>query len=134
MPSDSGTGVLIEAQPTSFEHLLRSPRRVKKVHAAACRRGGNISMSTRSDGISPAIELTTPEYLQRWGRYLGGETVQVRCQELGDVIREAGFSSVDFLTLDVQGAEEAALDTVDPCLFKVGAPAKSTPILSADTL
>lgn len=66
------------------------------------------------------MELTTEKYLHRWRAYLNrSDTVTVQCQPLGDIIQRAGFKHVDFLSLDVQGAEEITLRTVDPCTFTV---------------
>lgn len=113
-------GILVEAQPQSFQIMMHAPRSVSRVHAAACEEGRNISMSHTANGIGVAMELTTPHYLARWRKYVSpSRTIQVRCRPLGDIVRAAGFSRIDFLSLDVQGAEELTLKTVDPCIFSV---------------
>ena len=113
-------GILVEAQPQSFQHLMQAPRNVVRVHAAACESGRNISMSHVANGIGVAMELATDAYLKRWDKYLRSNlTYQVPCKPLGDIVRDAGFSRIDFLSLDVQGAEELTLKTVDPCIFSM---------------
>ena len=38
------------------------------------------------------------------------------------MVERAGLRRADFLSLDVEGAEEKVLATVDPAAFKVAAP------------
>lgn len=118
------TGILMEAQPTTFAYLSRAPRRSKKFHAAACKDGSNVSITKMASGISVVAEFASKEYIARWGRHFpkpsaGGGYVQVPCMGLATAMQQSGFAAIDFLSLDVQGAEDVALSTVDPTVFKV---------------
>lgn len=124
------TGVLIEAQPDIFRLLEKSKRTAKKVNAAACNRG-NVTMTgvgvrkdgsvdERRTGVSGAIELMTARYMKNWRGLLDLQNVSVvPCIPLDRIIHDAGFSHVDFISVDVQGAEYDVLSTADPRMFNV---------------
>ena len=123
-------GVLIEAQPEIFRLLQQSKRTAEKVHAAACT-GSHVTMSgvrtlanglldETMTGVSGAVETMNARYKKIWGALLDLENVtRVPCKPLANIIRDAGFSSVDFISVDVQGAEYDVLASADPRMFKV---------------
>lgn len=117
------TGLLIEANPSSFRDLLASGRNAAMVHAAACENGRTVFVSNligSSAAVATVKSLTTPAYLHRWQGHLAksGE-VPVPCRELRTLVAANVHGHVDFGSIDVQGAEEAALNTSDIAAFRV---------------
>ena len=125
------TGVLIEASPETFDVLQRKrglgPSRL--VHSAICRGDG-------TDGRPlPTVPFTVPlgnKYSLGYSLHRHGMTVaddnisevfQVPCQSLESILYPLGSSApvgdVDFLSLDVEGAEELVMQTVDPRHFQL---------------
>ena len=45
------------------------------------------------------------------------DVFEVRCSPLHAMVANAGYASIDFMSLDVEGAEELVLSTVDPRIF-----------------
>eukprot|EP00316_Scyphosphaera_apsteinii_P002089 CAMPEP_0119298412 /NCGR_PEP_ID=MMETSP1333-20130426/596_1 /TAXON_ID=418940 /ORGANISM="Scyphosphaera apsteinii, Strain RCC1455" /LENGTH=287 /DNA_ID=CAMNT_0007299515 /DNA_START=132 /DNA_END=995 /DNA_ORIENTATION=+ len=102
------TGLLIEANPSNFRSLVRSGRKALMVHAAACSapQGGTVEFAKHSGLMS--------------GMSRGDKSsVLVPCRPLATLMAEASIWKADFLSLDVEGAEELVISTVDPALFKV---------------
>lgn len=122
------TGVLIEANPDNYAQLVRSRRqRSAMVHSAVCHgdgSSGNAVLITR-DGSNFAGEPTTManSYIKRWWSAPSdrlNETVTVPCRSLRHIMHENGLPhGADFLSLDVEGAEEKVLHTVNVALFRV---------------
>lgn len=132
------TGVLIDAHPRNFAHLARADRSAKKVQAAVCHPGRNVTMpdwrageikggtSTVGSGVVSAMEYNTPEYTRTWASMLNTtRTFSIPCRGLSEILAEEGIEEVDFLSVDVQGAEEAVLQTATlgtvrgaPTMFK----------------
>ena len=106
------TGVLVEASTPSFAALTKSPRHAAKIHAAACRNGESVQMTDSTSGISASPNLTTTKYVKRWQHFWHNMT-NVKCRELGTIFDDLALAEVDFSSIDVQGAEEVALRTVD---------------------
>ena len=115
------TGVLIEANPTSFESLQRAGRRATLVHSAVCnlKRGdtqgtvrvfhGGKEISGEADSVSSKMR----SFIAPNERV----TVDVPCRPLAAIMATAGYGAADFLSLDVEGAEAKVLQTVSPAAF-----------------
>jgi FkbM family methyltransferase len=132
------TGVLIDAHPRNFARLMQADRRARKVEAAVCPPGRNVTMpdwreeaskgssSTLGSGVVSAMEYNTPEYTHTWAPILNAtRRFSIPCRGLSEILAEAGIEEVDFLSVDVQGAEEAVLQTANlgtvrgaPTMFK----------------
>ena len=114
-------GLLVEAQPRTFAKLEQSPRTSTKIWAAACSNGRMIRMLNVSvqGAASPDfgnIKAVIGRLERRFGK-MG--TVEVPCREMQAMMQENGFATLDFASIDVQGAEDAVLKTVDPRRFQV---------------
>ena len=112
-------GLLIEANPSNFAWLVKSGRhRSRFVHSAVCPHGQNVTRITAAGGTVSGEEGSMPrEHLRRHGRYNGaakGNFVDVPCAPLQKILADAGYSGADFLSLDVEGAEERVFATVNP--------------------
>ena len=97
-------GVLIEPHPVVWPRLLRSPRlRASKRQAAICARNGTATIETRA--------WTGATILDR-----GTRGFEVPCAPLGELLARVPMvrraPRVDLLSLDVQGAEPIAAQTL----------------------
>lgn len=119
------TGLLIEANPHNFAKLKLSGRsRSKVVHSAICTGDGSagqtIPVTTVGGVTSGDPTLFSKGFRNMWH---GGKrelpTVDVPCQSLDSLMERAGLHRATFLSLDVEGAEEAVLGAVDPRRFQV---------------
>ena len=133
------TGLLIEADPSNAERLLRSDRRAKKVHAAVCnetgvamfQKGGNAATGHVVLGTSASSSVASAAGPRPPNLHA------VQCRSLTNLMREAGLERANFLcdahppsrppsgawaglaALDVEGAEPTVLEQVDPRVFDV---------------
>ena len=115
------SGVLVEAAPAAFTALMASPRQAFKVHAAACSNGRTVSMvdvkTAAQAGIAAVPELVPAAYMQRWGGHMmkgtGHKRVNVSCRELGSILDDAAIARLNYISVDVQGAEDVVLQTVN---------------------
>ena len=116
------TGLLIEANPESYAKLKDSGRSAAKVHSAVCRRPGYVNV-TRYVSVFAGMPTEMPAaYTRAWGRRIPQRhsVVEVPCRSLTSLMQDNGLpSGAEFLSLDVQGAEELVLSAVDPAVFKV---------------
>ena len=124
-------GLLIEANAGNFARLLsirRSPRNTlinEAICTAGCAdsscghdEGGQVNITSWSKEISGIPRLMAKGSLAY--RYAGRNVVSaVRCHSLRYLMNTAHLSSAHFLSLDVEGAEEEVLLSVDPRVFAV---------------
>jgi len=109
-------GILVEAQPLTFEKLRDSPRLGTKVWAAACKTGGSVNFTAFSNQAQARIVEGDVRPSRKMMRAYGKSAltpVTVPCRAMRDIMDDAGYhGTMDFLSLDVQGAELIALRTV----------------------
>lgn len=126
------TGLLIEAQPTNAQKLLASGRKAVKRHSAVCDPPGTVLMTPKGGDVAGQVGAMSTSYLRNWGRMNGMHTevgrvrsnssmLPVPCSPLRSLMADAGFltGGAHFLSLDVEGAEEIVIRTVDPARFQV---------------
>ena len=110
-------GLLIEANPSNFKKLCISGRKAAlKVHSAVCERDGQVAMFAEGGPGAGSAKVSTP-FEQRLRHNLANTTVEVPCKPLRSLMADAGLQTATFLSLDVEGAEETVLRTVDPAAF-----------------
>jgi FkbM family methyltransferase len=114
-------GLLIEANSLNFEQLLRSNRTHSKfVHRGVCPGAGpnrTVLISRHGDAVSGQLIAMTARHKYKWRKELGGGIEPVPCGTLPELMEEHGFASgANFLSLDVEGAEEIVLRTAFPAL------------------
>ena len=88
---------------------------------AVCGEVGHITFMV-SGAISGAKKMgMSQEHLDAWSRGRHRfDSMRVPCAPLADILRVAGFTFVDFLSLDVEEQEAAVLETVDFSAFAFG--------------
>ncbi len=116
-------GLLIEGSPQNFEKLKRnrpSPTNVLR-NLAICPWGGPryVNFSSIGSAVSGDDSAMSPSFKTQWQSHQGKQFVRVPCQPLEQVLREAGMTSVAFMSLDVEGAEHKVISTVNPAAFQV---------------
>ena len=114
-------GLLIEAVPGSCAKLKRNRPEAVVACGAVCDEVGHITFMV-SGAISGAKKMgMSQEHLDAWSR---GQhrfhSMRVPCAPLADILRVAGFTFVDFLSLDVEEQESAVLETVNFSAFAFG--------------
>jgi len=133
----SWSGLLIEGNPSSFAILFGNAalrRRATLVHSAICARGSVVNMSVHGDGM--AADVSTMDR-RRWEKYrprlsyswerraartegvAAAPVAAVPCAPLAALMTRWGRERATFLSLDVEGAEELVLQTVDPGAFDI---------------
>ena len=116
-------GLLIEGQPENAARLqafrgdfswTSSKRRSVNhiVREAVCAGSGFVTYVGKGT-TAGASKYMSEQYKQSWMNRLGGENYTVPCRPIGEMIRRAGFSHIDFFSLDVEGAELSVLQTMD---------------------
>ena len=112
------TGLLIEGNPQNAEKLQGSYRTGTKVHSAVCEGKGTLRMTI--DGNNQATMVGSSGAGMDGRAKADNETVEVPCSSLRHLMHAAGLrDGADYLSLDVEGAEELVLSTVNPALFRV---------------
>lgn len=100
-------GVLIEAEPQNAKALMVKRPHTRNYAVAVCPEGqtkvtfeGDFATGRIVDGNS---SLSSPTK----------KSVTVPCRTMASILRDAGVESIDFFSLDVEGAELIVLQTMD---------------------
>jgi FkbM family methyltransferase len=105
--------LLVEPIPALVEEI-RKHRTCKVVNCAASDRAGEATffLAENVEAVS-TLELT-PDH-EEWIRRLGGtiKEITVRTATLDGLLEEAGFTELEFVTIDVEGHELSVLEGFD---------------------
>jgi FkbM family methyltransferase len=108
-------GLLIEANPASFEKLKQNRPNAKLCNAAIFDRNGTAEFEMIDGGFygwSGITQSMEPAHRQRIAQQIPASQrslVSVPCRTLDDVLGEFGIRHIDYLSIDVEGAELAIL-------------------------
>ncbi|CAB9520085.1 expressed unknown protein [Seminavis robusta] len=111
-------GLLLEASPRNYEKLVKNrPNELALVHAGVCAQASDLhwveGIWTATGGF---LEFATEFHKEKLFSKKQLEQAQVvRCRPLRDTIKEKLGENVyfDFYSLDIEGAEYAALESLD---------------------
>lgn len=114
------SGLAIEPMPDVFERLDRN-RDCIKVNGCISDKAGKArfrKISGYSEMLSGLVEQYDPRHLQRIEREVGihggsMEEIEVACYRLNSLLEEHGLRDVDYLNIDVEGAEYDILSSID---------------------
>ena len=98
-------GVLIEANPRNCRALRSSRVSGRSVNfcTAVCGKGvSSVYFNFRKSATGSIVDSSDSKHGTR-----------VACKELGLILRSVGVRHLDFMSLDVEGAEQLVLDTMD---------------------
>jgi FkbM family methyltransferase len=108
-------GLLIEANPSAFEMLVRNRLDARLCNAAIFDRQGTVDFELIAgalhgwSGIKQSMEPLHAQRIERDTQWWSRKTVAVPCRTLDDVLAEFGIRHIDYLSVDVEGAELAIL-------------------------
>ncbi|KAL1522052.1 hypothetical protein AB1Y20_021697 [Prymnesium parvum] len=112
-------GVLIEASPQNYGRLRNNSRsrETVKIHSAVCEEKGEVTMQAGGGTVAGVVGQMATSFAAKWKtahKSCDGLPclAAVPCQPLPAIMIEAGFPRVNFLSLDVEGAEEVVMKTV----------------------
>ena len=111
-------GLLIEANPENFRRLRTlSGRSAAMVHSAVCERRGTVQLGGAGETSVQSGVARSAWATKNFPSNLTSN--EVPCEPLGDLMRTHGVHRATLLSLDVEGAEDLVLATVDPRRFRV---------------
>lgn len=112
-------GLLLEAAPRNYKELVKNrPNELALVHAGVCAEAMDLHwVEGKWTATGGFLELASEFHIDKLFPDANIENAQVvRCQRLGDILRNEMKEEhlfFDFYSLDVEGAEYAALQTID---------------------
>ena len=107
-------GVLIEAQPTAFDDLIRNRPGVVAMHSAVsvdCQAADSVAQFEASGGTSGRIHSTSKQRTK---------LVTVPCAPMSRLLDALSIKHISFLSLDVEGGEFQVLRSIDWSRQSVG--------------
>jgi len=106
------SGVLIEPIPSAFELLRINRPRSKSYNLAVSKTEGFLEIYNHG-AVSSLKENTTKEFFEGWHKNNNIEIIKVPSKRLDIVLHDSGIKRIDFWSLDVEGSEFEALQTMD---------------------
>jgi FkbM family methyltransferase len=106
------SGVLIEPIPSKFAALRSNRPRCSLFQCAVSTKEGAVDIYEHG-AVSSVRENTTEAFYNAWHREKNIQIIQVPARRLDSILHEAGVKKIDFWSLDVEGSELDALQTMD---------------------
>lgn len=112
-------GILVEAHPSNGAELRKADRpRAAIFTSAACAISdlvspGAVRFSTRGGPVATDLDHAAPSFLRQWAPALGEGDVSVPCVPLQLIVDATGLWDIDLFSLDVEGAEQDVLESLD---------------------
>jgi FkbM family methyltransferase len=112
------SGVLVEPNPTSFKHLKKNRPHDINVHAAVCTDPRTLHWMSvpKNAPVSGIWEFSKPSFREKWWNgYTINMTTPIQCSPLTELLKEKApnITFYDFFSLDIEGAELTALQSLD---------------------
>jgi FkbM family methyltransferase len=106
------SGVLIEPIPSSFAKLKVNRPGCNLFQYAVSSKQGRIAMYDNF-ATSSIKEHTSDDFYQAWVKDKNIQLIEVESRRLDSILHAAGVKHIDFWSLDVEGSEIEALNTMD---------------------
>jgi FkbM family methyltransferase len=108
-------GVLLEADPEHFHRLVQNRPESILVQAAVCDRKRTVHYVNSGNKATRGIrEFMAPAFVQKWhGQKRRRVETRILCMPLSDILAQIPIRRFDFFALDLEGAELAALSSID---------------------
>jgi FkbM family methyltransferase len=110
-------GVLIEPNPKSFAALQINRPMDDTFNYAVCSKSTEVTfIDSGNDGVTGVLDFMAPSFVAGWH---GGNSHQTKfgCEPLSKILERSTLATttttIDFLSLDVEGAEFEVLKTID---------------------
>eukprot|EP00607_Mallomonas_marina_P002358 CAMPEP_0182425414 /NCGR_PEP_ID=MMETSP1167-20130531/11847_1 /TAXON_ID=2988 /ORGANISM="Mallomonas Sp, Strain CCMP3275" /LENGTH=259 /DNA_ID=CAMNT_0024606129 /DNA_START=23 /DNA_END=803 /DNA_ORIENTATION=+ len=115
------TAVHIEADPLSYDKLLVNRPHSANIHAALCNTSRLLHYTTShpASAVSGIVEFMSSSHLSQWFPDLASNKTKIdelpviHCGLVRHLMRHIKLKHVDLWVLDVEGAEESALQGTD---------------------
>lgn len=105
-------GILLEAHPDNFKQMVVNRPCVHTVWAAACNAGQNYIYMSGSEGVAEQVGINANLHLTSGSSDMAN-LKKVPCKPLQAVLAAYAINTIDFFSLDVEGAEVEVLQTID---------------------
>jgi len=116
-------GLLIEANPTNFADLQLANRAAALVGAGVCDPPGTMNITATGGTVAGDPSSMTNTYKQYWNRrnnaLSADGVVNIPCRSMASMMNDVSMHTAEFLSLDVEGAEDKVLATVDVSRFSL---------------
>ena len=122
-------GLLVEANPYTYQQMLRRDRRCAMVNSCISSTKNEMEFKL-GGGLTSAVETASAAHLKRidsdaktygtnaqWQGH--GQVVQVQCTTLDSLLKRLSVQHVDYFSLDVEGAEMLILNSIDWSKIKI---------------
>ena len=106
------SGVLIEPIPSAFA-ALRVHRPHCTLEQCAVSTTEGVLDIYEHDALSSVKQNTTDDFYRTWHEGENTRLIQVPARRLDRILHDAGVTHIDFWSLDVEGSEFEALQTMD---------------------
>ena len=109
-------GVLIEPNPISFRALWVNRPRDELFNYAVCNRSSKVHFLTGNQEVTGVLEFMSPTFIKLWHENPNMSALpQIDCSPLSAILEQTvtGKSHIDFLSVDVEGAEFEVMKTID---------------------
>lgn len=112
------TGLCIEPRPQAYENVIKVRNCLAENCAISDEEGEFefLSINEYGKGLSGLVDKYPPEHIQRIRRevqYTKDNLIKVRCRQLKDVLSEHKIKKINYLSIDVEGAELNVLKSID---------------------
>jgi FkbM family methyltransferase len=117
------TGLLVEANPYTYNIMLKRNRKCNMINACISNNNYNITFII-AGGLTRQNEIITSKHRKRidrdkrtygktdrWAH--AGETVNIKCTSLLSIMSALNIYHIDYFSLDVEGAEMFILESID---------------------
>ena len=118
-------GLLIEGNRKNCKalgkYMAYRPNSRRECSAVCDKEIGVVNFTKAGSEYAGMPETMDKSFVDQWGVYMGSDTVQVPCTRMGNLMArgERPMQEVDFLSLDVEGAEEFVLKASPISSFKM---------------
>lgn len=116
-------GLLVEANPFTFQQMVDKDRSCYMINACISRDVPKMQFKI-AGGITSAVDLMSQGHgnriknqINQYGRFKtwegSGKVVDTTCHALSQILQQLGTFSIDYFSLDVEGAELFILQSLD---------------------
>jgi FkbM family methyltransferase len=106
------TGVLIEPLPSDYEKLVKNRPKAKCYNCAVSKTVGEIELYVNGE-VSSVKHNTDKGAFDIWHRDNNVQVIKVPAMRLDTILHDAGVRHIDLWSLDIEGSEYEALETMD---------------------